>query len=385
MAVKNLIIWSVLGLIFWGWMVQPDFAPSAEAAEEESWFERISLNADLRLRHESQFSEISAGDVPDRQRQRIRFRIGGKMHVLKNLDIGFRLVTGATDTITGTTGTGGGDPVSSNQTLGNTFETKGFQLDRAYAAYQYGPGKFLGGKFKNPFYTSQVVWDSDVSVEGLAQQFRFKATDRAEVFVTLGQFFIEELPVDEQDTYLLALQVGIEHQLADAIKAKLAIAYYDYGNIRGRTLTHATSGNTLGFGAEQNDYDILDILGEVTFDLGVPVKLLGQYVNNIDVASGNKQNTATHFGIVVGNKPRKLGDWRVRYSYRVVAADAVVDAFTHSDFHGGGTNSRGSEMGVDIGLAQGVALNFTYYNTQVETGPKDDRQRFQADLVIKFM
>ena len=66
-------------------------------------------------------------------------------------------------------------------------------------------------------------------------------------------------------------------------------------------------------------------------------------------------------------------------------ADAVVDAFTHSDFHGGGTNSRGSEMGVDIGLAQGVALNFTYYNTQVETGPKDDRQRFQADLVIKFM
>ncbi len=93
-----------------------------------------------------------------------------------------------------------------------------------------------------------------------------------------------------------------------------------------------------------------------------------------------------HDALLTGiSPPGQVGDWRVRYSYRVVAADAVVDAFTHSDFHGGGTNSRGSEMGVDIGLAQGVALNFTYYNTQVETGLKDDRQRFQADLVIKFM
>ena len=380
MAVKKLIVWSLLGLFIGGGMVQPVFTPSAEAAEEENWFERISLNADLRLRHESQFRETSTGDVPDRQRQRIRFRIGGKMHVLKNLDIGFRLVTGATDIFTG-----GSDPTSSNQTLGNTFETKGFQLDRAYAAYQYGPGKFLGGKFENPFYTTQVIWDSDVSVEGLAQQFKFKTTDNTKVFVTLGQFFIEELPADEQDTYLLALQAGVEQKMGDSVKAKLAIAYYDYGNIRGRTLTHATSGNTLGLGTEQNDYDILDILVEVSFDWGVPVKLLAQYVNNLDVASGNQQNTATYFGFIVGEKPRQLGDWRVRYSYRVVEADAVVDAFSHSDFHGGGTNSKGSEMGVDIGLAQGVALNFTYYHTEVESGLKDDRQRFQADLVIKFM
>ena len=167
--------------------------------------------------------------------------------------------------------------------------------------------------------------------------------------------------------------------------AKLAIAYYDYGNIRGRTLTHATRGNTIGFGAEQNDYDILDILGEVSFDLGVPVKLLGQYVNNIDVASGNEQDTATNFGFIIGSKPRNLWDWRVRYYYRVVEADAVVDAFSHSDFHDGGTNSKGSVIGVDIGVARGVALNFTYYNTEAETGLKDDRQRFQADLVIQFM
>ena len=61
MAVNNLILWCVLGLFFWGGMVQPDLTPPAEAAEEENWFERISLNADLRLRHESQFHETSAG------------------------------------------------------------------------------------------------------------------------------------------------------------------------------------------------------------------------------------------------------------------------------------------------------------------------------------
>ena len=354
-------------------LIQPGSTVFAASSEGENWFERISFESDFRLRHESRFRKTSTGDVPDRQRQRIRFRIGGKMHVLQDLDIGFRLVTGDDD------------PLTTNQTLGNSFETKDIRLDWAYAAYKYGPGKFLGGKFGNPFYSTQVVWDNDLSFEGLAQQFKFEPSSETKVFVTLGQFFIEEFSTDEQEPYLLALQAGAEQKLGDSIKAKLAVAYYDYGNIRGRTLTHATRGNTLGFGAEQNDYDILDILGEISFDLGVPVKLLGQYVNNLDVASGNDQDTAYNFGFFVGNKPSKLGDWRVRYYYRVVEADAVVDAFSHSDFNDGGTNSKGSVIGVDVGLARGVELNFTYHNTEVKTGLKDERQKFQADLVIKFM
>ena len=353
-------------------LMQPGATVFAASSETEEWFDRMSLKADFRLRHESQFRSTATGDRPDLQRQRIRFRIAGKMHVLKDLDIGFRLATGGTD------------PISTNQTLGNSFETKGIQLDQAYAAYQYGPGTFKGGKFANPFYTTEVIWDGDVTFEGLAQQFKFKPSGDTQVFVTLGQFFIDELATDEQDPYLLALQAGIEQKLGASMTAKIALAYYDYDNTRGRTLDHATSGNTLGFGAEQNDYDLIDILGEISFDLGVPVKVFGQYVNNTDTASGNGQDTAINFGLIVGAKPKQFGDWQFRYYYRVVEADAVVDALSDSDFHGSGTNSKGSEFGLDVGVVKGVAVNLTYFITQAESGPKNDRQRFQGDLLFKF-
>ena len=249
------LAWLLISFFIWC-LIQPGATVFAASSEGDDWFERMSLKADFRLRHESQFRETSTGEVPDRQLQRIRFRLAAKLHLRKDLDIGFRLASG---------GTG---PTSTNQTLGNSFETKGIQLDQAYAAYQYDPGKFLGGKFANPFYTTEVIWDGDVTFEGLAQQFKFNPSGETQVFITLGQFFIDELATDEQDPYLLALQAGIEQKLGDWMKAKLALAYYDYDNTRGRTLDHATSGNTQGFGAEQNDYDLIDILGEIFFDLG---------------------------------------------------------------------------------------------------------------------
>jgi len=51
-----------------------------------------------------------------------------------------------------------------------------------------------------------------------------------------------------------------------------------------------------------------------------------------------------------------LGQWQVFGGYRKLQRDAVIDAFTDSDFHAGGTDSKGWHAGVKIGFARNVWL-----------------------------
>lgn len=75
----------------------------AQSAEDRDWYQKVKVYADLRLRHESYFRD--GGTVVDRDRQRIRFRIGATLNISKGLDIGFRLATG------------GDSPISTNQSF----------------------------------------------------------------------------------------------------------------------------------------------------------------------------------------------------------------------------------------------------------------------------
>ena len=83
----------------------------------------------------------------------------------------------------------------------------------------------------------------------------------------------------------------------------------------------------------------------------------------------------------------KAWDWQANYMYRIVEADAVLDALSHSDFHGGGTNARGHQFGLNIGLRKGVYVAFTYFNTTTDSGAKTSksgRDKLQVDLKLKF-
>ena len=42
--------------------------------------------------------------------------------------------------------------------------------------------------------------------------------------------------------------------------------------------------------------------------------------------------------------------------YRYLERDAVLDAFTDSDFHLGGTDAKGYQLGFDLGLSRGAWL-----------------------------
>lgn len=67
---------------------------------------------------------------------------------------------------------------------------------------------------------------------------------------------------------------------------------------------------------------------------------------------------------------REYGQWNTLFGYRYVESDAVMDAFTDSDFHLGGTNSKGYYLGGSFGFSKNSWLSARWLSaTEVEGEP----------------
>jgi hypothetical protein len=109
----------------------------------------------LPFAHES----IEQDGKEDRDRQRIRARAGLEAKPSSDVTVGIRLSTSQE-----------GDPVSSNQTLGEGFSRKDVYLDLGYLDWHPESSKglsLIGGKMENPFaLVGDLVWDGDLNPEG---------------------------------------------------------------------------------------------------------------------------------------------------------------------------------------------------------------------------
>lgn len=67
---------------------------------------------------------------------------------------------------------------------------------------------------------------------------------------------------------------------------------------------------------------------------------------------------------------REYGQWNTLFGYRYVESDAVMDAFTDSDFHLGGTNTQGYYLGGSVGFSKNSWLSARWLSaTEVEGEP----------------
>ncbi|GJL79665.1 MAG: hypothetical protein NPINA01_26540 [Nitrospinaceae bacterium] len=355
------------------------------------WLKKFKPSGDVRLRHESLFrqgSNASSSKRFDRSRQRIRFRIGGEYFFTKNIKAGFRLATGPEDSASGDS-----SPTSTNQTLDNTFSTKNINLDRVYANWKIPHGnsslQLRGGKFGVPFMKSEQLWDSDLSLEGATEKLSHKMRD-TKLELILGQFVVEEFGNSatdggSDDVHLFAYQGVVSQKLGSIAKAKMGVALYDYQNILGNNLTFGAGANTVDADGDfAANYDLLNILAEFSTDLimGVPVKVFGGYVKNVSDDAKDLENEGYEAGVKVGKSVKKPGDWQAKYIFRNTGADAALDAINDSDFFEGGTNSEGSEIGLKLGLFDGILLGLTYMDTKSIIGPETHLQLLHADLVL---
>jgi hypothetical protein len=394
------------------------------------WTRRIRLGGDFRLRYQGDFFDgsSSAGgydtgngifvkpDKPtelynstvDRNQLRIRARLNVTAKINDEVEVGLGLATGS---IT--------NPVSTNATLGDSLNKKSFVLDLGYLKWAPHPSLTLwGGRFANPWFGSDLVWDPDVNFDGVAFSYKPQLTTSLTLFLTGGAFPIQEIELSSKDKWLYAGQLGVRFRDDKNLTATLAVAYYNFENVTGATNdpsrpgvndvtapAYQQKGNTLfdidpektiktAYAAE---YRELNFSGSLDLGFWDPLRvvLMGDYVNNIgyDRAYVNsltghevkKETEGYQFGLSVGYPDtRDYGQWKVLANYKYLEADAVMDAFAESDFHLGGTNAKGWILGGDLGVGKNVWLSTRWITTNEISGPPLAIDVFQFNVHARF-
>ncbi|MEW6324420.1 MAG: putative porin [Nitrospirota bacterium] len=348
-----------------------------------SFVDRATLSSDLRVRHESFFKQSDAKEV-DRHRQRFRLRIGAKIKV-KSFLVVVRVASGT------------GEQQSTNQSFDNLFTQKAIWIDHAYVAFNSPSAPFLtlaAGRMQNPFtrvYTSDLVWDDDVNPEGFAEQLKFSAGD-AVIFVNLAQLVLDEDSGDNHDQWMMGEQLGTTIN-AGAVKATLAGALYQVLNATEGTFgSPATQdGNTRVGGVLVNRYHVMDLMVALSTKVGdLPFQVMGDYVRNLadTTTGGNGVGTATgNVGYQVGAILGKASDpntWETAYFYKVVETDATLADLSDSDFGDGGLARRGHIAWVAYSPTKFLQGKVKFFMTKSDGVARDDINRLQADVAIKF-
>ena len=334
------------------------------------------FGGDIRLRYEGTYYEDDSA-FQDRNRERIRLRF----KVSKNVGFG---VTGFFQLASGM----GLDPTSTNQTLTDSFDRKDVWIDQAYLTWTPDvEGHFFtfgGGKFANCWVSTPMVWDTDVNPEGFYERFSYK-WGVFEPYLTLGQMMIRENS-SKQDAYVLAYQGGANIKLEKATLG-LNLAYYDYHKYdtnykypNGNT----TSGSGTSAYLNAGDFNVLDFLAQFKYDgWRYPVEFFVDYAQNLDATGPYAdEDTAWSVGGGIGkNKTQK--DWSVAYRYVCIEPNAVVGAFTDSDF--GFANRKGSEVKFKYNIYDPLTLGVAFWSTNpVMELVRDPWTRLQLDLEYKF-
>jgi hypothetical protein len=78
------------------------------------------------------------------------------------------------------------------------------------------------------------------------------------------------------------------------------------------------------------------------------------------------------------------GQWNTLLGYRYVESDAVMDAFTDSDFHTGGTNSKGYYLGGSVGFSKNSWLTARWLSATEVEGEPFAVDVLQLDVNTKF-
>lgn len=370
--------------------------PSAIAARElpqkPSWADKIRVTGDLRLRDEY----LRPGSGPWRNRWRIRARVGLEADITDRVKAGIGLASGPN---------GVGSARATNQTLTNAFSTKTFNLDKAYIEWKpVDQMKVTGGKYENPLYRpSDLLWDSDLRFEGLSVNLDYPLKENfnipASALLNAGIFPLAEFANGNKDVWLFAVQGGLSSSIGEDIDWRAMVSYFDFQNIE-NTLNTAllpTTGSMDPNGRYSNGYDIIEVSGEVTthyfeknFDepFNKPLTLFIDYANNLAVSNG--MNNAFQVGLKYGEKPKKLGGWRVQYNFRSLERDSFPDNFPDSDFARGLTDAYGHEAILSYGLAKNMWVDLDYYlfrDKSLVTGANKNNtwgQTVQADFNVKF-
>jgi hypothetical protein len=125
----------------------------------------ISFSGDVRVRAEPFFGGPTDHSL-DRARARIRARFNAVADLGSQFRAGITLATGDVN-----------DPVSTNANVTGFYSRKAVALDQAFVEFNpkdFRPLTLTAGKFRYPWFNTELTWDKDLNPEGAAESLGFK-------------------------------------------------------------------------------------------------------------------------------------------------------------------------------------------------------------------
>lgn len=380
-----------------------------QEAERRGTGPRIRLSGDLRLRGEAfWYDEDAVSDRSNRYRGRYRARIAADAEVNDWMSAHLRLASGQ------------GDNRSANTSFGRPgpdFDSDPIYLDRASLALR-PPEHWLppatsavleGGKQPNPFLwkaaRDSMLWDNDITPEGVALRSRGEVVKGLELFANAGYFVIDEYSGTDMDPELLGAQLGAEWAGAPW-SAGLRASGYGFRSLdpaflaRGEDGTDgvtASAGNLPGLFAGDS-LDVGELGGYAGWHgiEGWPLVLFGYVSNNFSAersplapAAGD-ESLAWMVGLEIGDKAQ-VASFGAAYIH--LEANAFPSQYVDSNLVDGETNREGfafqgmrqilphADFIVTLFLSD--ALDDTLPDFEDSVGGSR-RMRLQTDLVVGF-
>lgn len=354
----------------------------------------------------------------DRIRTRGTARLGVESTLSDSITAGIRLSTGNST-----------DLVSESQTLDGTSPYQ-FGVDELYIRDdQRNAQKFpwlsvVGGRFLNPYDTpDDLIFHRDLTFTGLAATGRIGFGDgspeQSHVFITLGAHALQEIQLSPQDKWLVAAQIGTNLRWGGQ-HLRVAAGFYDYFNVTGRLnppdstiynytaptflrqgntvfdISNSTSDPSVNLYAYASKFRLADVNATYRVEVGrYEAALTADAVRNLGFDSASVSERVGYYvpARINGYQVQAsfgdptvvtLGAWRALIGYRYLENDAVIDAYTDSDFHFGGTNARGYYFIGDVGVANRVWVRVRYLSANEIDGPIFGVDTLQLDLNTRF-
>lgn len=338
------------------------------AGAEDAVLGKLKFFGDIRLRSEY-LDNKNFDENRYAWRQRIRMRFGFKAAITETIEAGIRMATGGTNY-----------QATGNQSFDTSnFADFNFDLDRVYVSYRPDDSfKIIGGKFSHPFYCpTEIVWDQDIQPTGAAELFTLP---KHGLSLKLAQYVIRETdrangaPVGDSNSELFVEQLVWKSQRDSTFSAALGAAHYQFSNSKqlradARTshtdfLTNKNFGT--GLTGPVSDFSVLNVNGHLMYrGLGVPLTLIGEYVNNLGAKTLSVNGTdfgdeGVAWGIMgYAGVLKNAGDFRAGVGYFEFEADSVVANFNSDDLQE--TNVNSIMVDISYQLVPNVVLQYDGY------------------------
>lgn len=331
---------------------------------------KVKISGDFRLREEFNWA---TNDAPWRDRTVIRARLRAQYALTPDILLGAQIATGNPD-----------DPNSTDVTLGGFDDDLDVSLDQAYMRYSIGNLDIWGGKFPQIFTRTDMVWDGDVTPQGLGAAWHMD-NGGLQLDGKALYFAIDENILGD-DSNMWGVQGHIGHHFADNFTLSLHGAYYDYslphiasadnGDIRTNILDN--------IGRLRSDFNLGDVILKLAHDApdsDWPVSLQLEYVHNF---AADDQSHG-YMAAITGGRKSEAGHLFGELSWSNVDADAVLAAFAQDNIPlGSDYENFAATLGYRIHKNWLFYLNFYHYRPKTAVFQDDWRNRLRFNLEFVF-